>query len=312
MPAGEHHPDRAAEFTGGHGGQDDIGPRQPLGAEPAADVRTDHPDPFHRQAQRTGDRLPDGMAALIRVVQRQVAVGEHRGGGVRFHRVVVLGRGAIGRVQLHRAAGESPVRVAHLAQTGIAGIDRFRCPHTRMIRVEPHVDGRVRRTSPAAVRRPPGRSPGELAATSATTSPRKCTSSDCSTASIGIPTSVSTGALPCHHTRSTPGICSTAAVSTSVTRPAAIVDEHRPGMDQILGGILRGIPGGAGDLLPALHPVQRGVPGSPAVAVAVATVMPEATLWSPSRCHPRADDHRDRRRVGKPTARHPDCRPARS
>ena len=71
--------------------------------------------PFHRQAERAGDRLADGMAALVRVVEREVAVGEDRGGGVRFHRVVVLARSAVGRIQLHRAAGEGAVRVALFA-----------------------------------------------------------------------------------------------------------------------------------------------------------------------------------------------------
>ena len=91
---GEDHPHRPAEFAGGHGGQDDVRARQALGPEPAADVRTDHPDPFHRHAERPGDGLPDRMATLVRVIEGELTAGEDGGGRVRLHRIVVQSRGA--------------------------------------------------------------------------------------------------------------------------------------------------------------------------------------------------------------------------
>ena len=58
-------------------------------------------------------------------------------------------------------------------------------------------------------------------------------------------------------------------------------------MDQILGGILGGVPGGAGDLLPALHPVQRRRDGSPPAAVQSAETI---TLAEPRAGHLAGDD----------------------
>ena len=102
---------------GGHDGEHVVRVRCALGAEAAADVLGDHAD-LVLEPERRRERLADDVHALGRVVERQAGPsgGPNGDGGVGLHRVVVLVRRGVRRVDgdvaSRRAASTSPSEVS--------------------------------------------------------------------------------------------------------------------------------------------------------------------------------------------------------
>jgi len=116
----------ALDHLRGQRGEDGVGVGQPLRAEAATDERRNDPHSLPVETEDPGYRLPDGVYALGRVVQREVATLPDSDGGVRLHRVVVLGRGRVRLVQRDRRRGERAVEITLLGVGGEGRIDYLR------------------------------------------------------------------------------------------------------------------------------------------------------------------------------------------
>ncbi len=123
---------RPPDHARGHRREGGRRPAIALAAEAAAHIRVDHPHVRLRQAEHPGQRLVRPADALGRVPHRQMVAVPACDCGVRLHRVVVLDRGRVGRLDAHLRRRQRPVRVA-AAAVRRAGSETEFLRHVRLI-----------------------------------------------------------------------------------------------------------------------------------------------------------------------------------
>lgn len=146
MPDGGQLAPRQGEFDGtpgvarGHGSEDGLWARGALGAESPADVVGDDRDLIGPEPEDGGQGVADRSGALAGVVHRQLPVVRPvGGGGVRFHGVVVQGSECVRDVDLYRGHGEGAVEVAAFADGRVSAVHRLRCVQARVVLGEPDI-----------------------------------------------------------------------------------------------------------------------------------------------------------------------------
>ena len=108
---------------------------QALGAEAAAEERAADMDVLRRDAEQSGDPpLRHGEALARRIDRERIAV-PCRHDRVRLHRIVVLRRRLVGRLDALRCARKTGLDIAALNDGRIADADGRR--HEALVRIEP-------------------------------------------------------------------------------------------------------------------------------------------------------------------------------
>ncbi len=126
--------DRPPRQPGGGDGEGHVRPGARLAAEPAPDVRRQHVHPVAGQAELLREHLLDAVGVLRGVVHGEVVAVPRGHGGVRFERVVVLGRRAVDGLHGGRGPSQSGSHVPndrrrllqHRVSRGVGGLIRHR------------------------------------------------------------------------------------------------------------------------------------------------------------------------------------------
>ena len=95
--------------------QNGIGIDPELGPETATDEGTDQSHVLDRNLQGLGDHLLSLVQHLVCGVEDELVALPHRQRGMGLHHGVTLQWGGVGRVNLHRGAGEGAREIAHRA-----------------------------------------------------------------------------------------------------------------------------------------------------------------------------------------------------
>jgi hypothetical protein len=112
LPSGQHQLDRPPHLPRRNRSECHMGPSPEARAESAADEGADHPHVFGRNPEDGGHLRLLVHNELALAPQRQAITIPRSDRCMRLHRIVVLARYVVGRVDLHRCAHDSGIGVA--------------------------------------------------------------------------------------------------------------------------------------------------------------------------------------------------------
>ena len=254
VPPGQGELDRATGVPRGHRGEDGLGARGALGAEAAADVLGDDGDAVRVEPERPWRGCRGRRSApWLESWTVEMSVGPPRGGGVRLHGVVVQPAAACRwRRSARGAAANARIGVAAFADSRVAAVGLLGRVEAGVVRGEGRRRARWRRTRRGRPPRRPARLRGSPPGRGRRASRGAAPGRPGARRGSGRRAPSAAARCPGSRTVCTPGTASASAVRIAVTRPLATVAGTIQPYRQPGRGVLGGVAGGAGDLVPAL------------------------------------------------------------